>query len=152
MATVREHNVLHVDPDPVITTLVADVLTNRGYQVDSLNDSRQALDKIKSGQYRVIILGLKTPGVSGLQLLQLIKAYDGGIQVIILTSVDKMNTILKVMREGALACCFKPLRDPEVLLDAVERAFWYIDGWWAALEELSDRRKKIKDIPTAARL
>ncbi len=152
MTKARERIILHVDDDPVITTLVADLLSDHGYKVDSLNDSRLALDKIKGGQYRVIIIGLKMPGVDGLQLLQQIKAYDGGIQVITLTSVDKMKVILKVMREGALACCFKPLRDPEMLLDAIERAFWYIDRWWAALSELSDRRKEVKNIPAAADL
>jgi len=69
-----------------------------------------------------------------------IKAYDGGIQVLMLTGVTSMNSLLQSFRFGAEACLFKPLNDYQPLCNALEDTFRKIDRWWDALEELSQRR------------
>ena len=132
--------VLHVDDDPQITRIVAEYLRNAGYEVTSLNDPTQAMKELISSQHRVIILDIDMPRINGLDLLQEIKAYDGGIQVIMLTGVVTLTTVLRSFRLGAEACFFKPLVSAEPLLEAIADVFRKIDRWWAALEDLSHRR------------
>ena len=64
MANARKRNVLHIDDDPVVTTIVGDLLKEHGYQVDSINDPRLALNEIIQGNYRVIIIDLEMPEAS----------------------------------------------------------------------------------------
>ncbi|MBN2022133.1 MAG: response regulator [Pirellulales bacterium] len=132
--------ILHVDDDPQITRLIAEHLHNAGYEVTSLNDPTQAMKELISSQHRVIVLDIDMPRINGLDLLQEIKAYDGGIQVIMLTGVVTLTTVLRSFRLGAEACFFKPLLTPEPFLEAVHDVFGKIDRWWATLEDLSHRR------------
>ncbi len=132
--------VLHIDDDPQITRLVGARLQTHGYRVTSINDPRMALRELMQNQWRVVLLDIDMPGMNGLDLLREIKAYDGGIQVLMLTGVTSMNALLQSFRFGAEACLFKPLNDYQPLYDALADTFRKIDRWWDALEELSQRR------------
>ena len=134
--------ILHVDDDPQITRIVATHLNAHGYQVTQLHDPYDALDVIMRSQYRVVLLDIDMPGLDGLELLRKIKAFDGGIQAIMLTGVVSMSTVLQSLRFGAEACFFKPLIDYQPLLNALGSTFAKIDRWWITLEELSLRRRE----------
>lgn len=138
----KDRLVLHVDDDPLVTTTVADFLAEHGMVVESLNDPAQAMDRIRHGNYRVVILDVYMPGVNGLDLLRQIKDYDGSIGVIMFTGLVNMSTVLKSLRWGAEACVFKPLKDDGALLSAVEDAFHKLDRWWRTLEELAQQRRR----------
>ncbi len=135
-----EKAILHIDDDPQVTRFVGARLKAHGYRVTSLNDPRIALRELMQNQWRVVLLDIDMPGVNGLDLLREIKAYDGGIQVLMLTGVTSMNSLLQSFRFGAEACLFKPLNDYQPLFDALDDTFRKIDRWWDALEELSQRR------------
>ena len=134
------HSVLHVDDDPLTTRIVAKHLAKGGYEVTGVNDPREAMKQLMASQNRIIILDIDMPYINGLDLLQEIKSFDGSIQVIMLTRVVTLTTVLKSFRLGAEACFFKPLVTPEPLLESIEDVFRKIDRWWAALEDLSHRR------------
>ena len=119
--------------------MVAARLEQCGYQVTQFNDPAMALKEMMSNQWRVILLDIDMPGINGLDLLREIKAYDGGIQVIILTGMVQMNIVLQSFRWGAEACVFKPMDDIEPLLAALDDTFRKINRWWDTLEELSQR-------------
>ncbi len=136
----NERRILHVDDDPQMTRMIAARLQPQGYEVVSLNDPTEAIQSLLHNQYRVVLLDIDMPGVNGLDLLREIKAYDGGIQVIMLTGIVTLTTVLQSLRLGAEACFFKPLTETEPLLDSLAACFRKIDHWWASLEELSQRR------------
>ena len=133
--------VLHVDDDPQFTRAIAARLAIFGFEVQSLNDSRRVLDELMRGQYRIVLLDIDMPHFDGLEVLRQIKSYDGGIQVVMLTGIVTMSAVLQSLRQGAEACLFKPVRDIEPLVDAIDEAFRKLDRWWQALEELSRRRQ-----------
>ena len=137
--------ILHVDDDPQITRIVAAQLNAHGYRVAKLHDpleALEALDAIMHSQYRLVLLDIDMPGLNGLDLLRQIKAFDGGIQALMLTGVVSMSAVLQSLRIGAEACFFKPIEDYGPLLEAVESTFAKIDRWWNTLEELSCRRRE----------
>jgi len=137
-----ERAILHIDDDPQVTRMVAKRLQQHGYEVTSLNDPTKALRELMQNQWRVVLMDIDMPRVNGLDLLREIKAYDGGVQVIMLTGVVTLSTLLQSFRWGAEACLFKPLDDMDPLLDALDDTFRKFNRWWSALEELSQRRRQ----------
>lgn len=140
----QNRKILHVDDDFLITNLVADHLNRKGYEVTSLNDPTAAIQTVIDGNFRVVILDIEMPGIGGLQLLEEIKAHDGGIQVVMLTGLVKTSTVLRTMRRGALTCNFKPMGDFHNLDESVELAFQIINRWWESLNELVATERKNK--------
>jgi CheY-like chemotaxis protein len=140
-----KRTILHVDDDPLITQMIGDMLRETGYEVTALHDPCQAVDKLISSNHRVVLLDISMPGIDGLNLLRQIKAHDGGIQVIMLTGIVSIGSVLQSFRWGAEACFFKPLRDKKPLLDALDDVFRKLDRWRGTLEDLSRRKHQDAD-------
>jgi len=136
-----EREILHVDDDPLMTQIVAKRLQPYGYQVASLNDPTEAINEVIHKNRRVVLLDIDMPGLNGLEVLKEIKRYDGGVQVIMLTGLVTVSSVLESVRLGAEAIFFKPLEDFEELHQALDRTFQKIDHWWDALHDLSHRKR-----------
>jgi len=143
--------ILHVDDDLEITELVAEYLRDAGYDSTAIHDPCQVIQQLPKFQERVVLLDIDMPRINGLELLKEIKAFDGGIQVVMLTGLVTMSTVLQSLRWGAEACFFKPIDDIRPLTDALEACFQKIERWWATLDDLS-RRRKSGAMPAAAAL
>jgi CheY-like chemotaxis protein len=134
-------NILHADDDPVFTALVAELLKDHGYDVTSVNDPSEVLPRLLRAQQRVVLLDIDMPRIDGIELLKQIKAFDGGIQVILLTGLVTMTSMLQGLRWGAEACFFKPMIDIAPLAEALSDCFRKSDRWWTSLDALSQRRR-----------
>ena len=136
----NRHTLLHVDDDALIRAMVADQLESQGYQVIGLADPKDALRTLLNEDCRVVLLDVQMPGINGLELLQQIKAFDGGVQVIMLTGLVSTTTLLESLRRGAEACLFKPVANYDRLFDVVANTFQKLDRWWEAVEEMRCRQ------------
>lgn len=141
MNLTRNRVVLHVDDDPQMTTLVKQQLTKHGYDVVSTNNPNQVIELLTQKDCRVVLLDIDMPEVDGLDLLETIKKFDGGIQVIMLTGVVTMTSVLQSFRRGAEACFFKPIDDFQPIVESLEFAFRKIERWWNTLENLIGRKQ-----------
>jgi len=133
--------ILHIDDDPTLTRLVAQHLRPLGYEVTCLHAPTQALRTLSESHYRLILLDIDMPEINGLDLLQQIKKGYGGSQVIMLTGLVSMFTLLQSYQFGAEYCVFKPLTSVAPLLEAVEAVFRKIDHWWGVLAEFRKQRR-----------
>ncbi|MFI4876898.1 MAG: hypothetical protein ACIALR_16215, partial [Blastopirellula sp. JB062] len=61
-------------------------------------------------------------------------------QVIMLTGLVTLSTVLDSMRYGAETCLFKPVNEIEPLLEVLEAAFAKHGRWWSALHDLKQRQ------------
>ncbi|MDA7950559.1 MAG: response regulator [Pirellulaceae bacterium] len=138
----REKTVLHVDDDPALLRIVSARLSAHGYRVISETSVERCMVRLLEEDCRVAILDIDMPGKDGLELLTDIKRLDGGIQVIMLTGLVSINTILESMRRGAEACIFKPVTDYDQLLETLEGTFKKVDRWWGTLDELNTRKTR----------
>jgi len=79
-------NILAVDDEKAVTTTIKVVLIRSGHSVDALNSGQEAMEKIKESpnQYQILITDHLMPGVTGIQLLHLLKpvAFKGKIIVL----------------------------------------------------------------------
>jgi PAS domain S-box-containing protein len=62
--------ILVVDDEPAITQVLKRVLTGEGYEVESTDKAKAALGLIKGGKYALILLDIKLPDMSGIELYQ----------------------------------------------------------------------------------
>lgn len=150
MTRSNTRTVVHLDDDPAMLSIVKAKLSKSGYEVVSTSDPSQIVKTVLTSNAQVVLLDIDLPNTNGLDILKQIKADNGGIQVIMLTGVVSMMTLLQSMRWGAEACVFKPIKDFDELTDAVGHAFGKLERWWDALDEL--RRLKNEEGLSSAKL
>jgi DNA-binding response OmpR family regulator len=100
-------HVLVVDDEQNICNLLSEYLNELGYSCEVALDGNYALQKIIKGEYDITLLDIKLPGISGIELLKEIKARSNSA-VIMVTSVDDVNTAVESMKLGALDYIVKP--------------------------------------------
>jgi two-component system NtrC family sensor kinase len=61
----RRERVLVVEDEPTVAQLIADVLSEEGYRVDTLLDSREGLERLRQQAYDLVICDLKMPRLDG---------------------------------------------------------------------------------------
>jgi PAS domain S-box-containing protein len=66
-------SILVVDDEPTILQFMTRVLTEEGHQVETVDNANDALDRLKSKRYSLILLDIKLPEVSGIELYQRIQ-------------------------------------------------------------------------------
>src|SRR5258708_1811952 len=91
-------------------------LVRRGYQVDVAEGGKQALERINNAHYDLVLLDQMMPGMSGLDLLQLLRAtYSASeLPVIMVTAVDQSQAIVDALNQGANDYVVKPVDLPVV--------------------------------------
>lgn len=116
-------DVLVVDDEADIRELVAGILSDEGYAVRTANDSESALAAIKSRKPALLILDIwmQGGGMDGLELLDLVKALDPDLPVIMISGHGNIETAVSAIKRGAYEFLEKPFKSDRLLL-CVERA------------------------------
>jgi CheY-like chemotaxis protein len=101
------------DPDDIELTTLALEVTGRGIEVRSATDGMSALAMLRDGlgEPAMILLDLKMPGMSGIDVLREIRADDrlGELPVVMVTSSSLDSDRAKAMAAGASDYIQKPL-------------------------------------------
>ena len=113
--------VLVIDDEAVIRRLLHQRLSNEGYDCQQAADAEEALDILKTTPVSLIILDIKMPGRSGLELLPEIKLHYPDTAVIMATATDDIRVAVQCMKQGADDYILKPF-DFEGILVSVNRA------------------------------
>ncbi len=114
-------SILIVDDEEVIRRLLHRKLMSRGYQCEEASTGDEALEKVRSKPAALMILDIKMPGKSGIEILAEIKADHPDIAVIMATALAEIDTAIHCMKQGAYDYITKPFNLDEVVLN-VERA------------------------------
>jgi diguanylate cyclase (GGDEF)-like protein len=114
--TPASERLLVVDDDETNRDMLSRRLARRGYTVDVAEDAARALEKIKAAQYDLVLLDQMMPGMSGLDLLQLLRAtYSASdLPVIMVTAIDQTQTVVEALQGGANDYLVKPVDMPVV--------------------------------------
>jgi FixJ family two-component response regulator/anti-sigma regulatory factor (Ser/Thr protein kinase) len=118
---VAHPNVLIVDDDDATRQGLRALLTNASLQVDTAADGAQALEKINTHDFGVVLLDVQLPGIGGLDLLACCVAKQTPPKVIVMTGVDTTETVLSALRGQAYDFVSKPI-EPSRLVEMVRRA------------------------------
>ncbi len=117
-----ERKVLVVDDDADVRDTLEFWLAREGYAVRTADSAEQAFGEVADFRPGVVVTDLYMPGLSGLELLARLKATNAGVDVVVVTGKDEMETAVEAIRAGAYDYLAKPL-DPEELDDLLTRCF-----------------------------
>jgi two-component system nitrogen regulation response regulator NtrX len=116
-------DVLVVDDEADIRDLVAGILTDEGYAVRTANDSESALAAFRVRRPALLILDIwmSGGGMDGLELLDMIKARDPDLPVVMISGHGNIETAVSAIKRGAYDFLEKPFKSDRLLL-VIERA------------------------------
>jgi DNA-binding NtrC family response regulator len=115
--------ILIVDDEELSLSSVKRILKWRGVKnVEICNNGRDAMKRIRSENFDIVLLDLLMPDVDGMQVLESTKPFCPQTEFIILTAVDDIPTTVRAMRQGAYDYLVKPV-DNELLFLSIERAY-----------------------------
>ncbi len=110
----KHERILLVDDDTTALTLLSEVLTEKGYRVDTSPSVDEAIVKLNSASYEVIIADLKMPGKTGMDLLTYTVENFPEIPLIMLTAYGTIQNAVKALKAGAFDYIAKPVQIDEL--------------------------------------
>ncbi|RMG74768.1 MAG: DNA-binding response regulator [Nitrospirae bacterium] len=114
--------ILIADDHTIVREGIKQILTDRGncYEVDEASDGHEALKKINSRSYDLLILDISMPGLNGLDALKQIKYSHPELPVLILSMYPERQYAIRVLRAGASGYLGKDSA-PELLFKAIDK-------------------------------
>src|SRR5579871_826899 len=103
-------HLLVIDDDPVlIPEQVRQAFPAPRYRVDVVSTGAEGLESVRAHPPDVILLDLRLPDQSGLEVYQQIRKIDARIPVIFVTLAKSADAAIEAMKDGAYDYLFKPL-------------------------------------------
>jgi len=106
--------ILVVDDERDICRALEFLLSRQGYKVVTANSGQEALKKIESEDFDLVISDLRMEGIDGLQVLEKALAVNSGLIVIIMTAYASVESAVEAMKRGASDYIVKPFINEDV--------------------------------------
>ena len=132
--TEEQVRVLVVDDEESVRNLLQRILEGEGYQVTTAANGKEALYNVSLGEIEVVLLDVKMPDMSGIEVLGKLTVDSPDTCVIMVTSVVEMETAIETMKLGAYDYITKPFDRDEVL----QKVLAAIARW---KRQLKDKRR-----------
>src|SRR5713101_1968779 len=158
--------VLVVDDEKAMVLALKGLLSKEGYQVETAGSGEEAVKRIETGSFHVVITDLSMNGVGGMQVLEHARRVDPELAVVMITAYGSEKIAVQAMKLGAADYVPKPFdndelrlvvrrvmdtvllrRDHRRLLEQVQGAFGFeqIVGQSPAMRRLFETIDKIAD-------
>jgi len=113
--------ILLVDDEKVSRALYSDYLSEAGHSVSAVGSLEEAKGALSTDVYDAVVTDLILPKGDGMEILQHAKENYPGIEVIVITALNKVDPAVRAIKSGAAEYLVKPVA-PEALQHAVMRA------------------------------
>ncbi len=118
----KKYNLLIVDDEESLRVLLeSEMAETEQFNVDTASDGGQAINQIQAKVYDVVLLDIRMPRVSGIEVLKFVQEYSPTTQVIILTNYADVKTAIQTIKLGAYDFLAKPY-DIDELFNTINRA------------------------------
>jgi len=107
--------ILVVDDDKTTRHVLRSVLTSAGFATSVAKDGVEALKVLKTQHFDLLLLDVWMPRMNGLDLLAKLRPITSRPRVVVMTSDDAPETLLKAVREQAFKYLHKPVDAPALL-------------------------------------
>lgn len=107
--------VLVIEDDRTVGQFVKRGLEEQRFQADLVADGLEALDRASHSEYDVIVLDLRLPRLSGLEILRTLRDRGIDVPVLVLTAQDAVESKVQALRTGADDYVTKPFAFEELL-------------------------------------
>ena len=112
----KERNILLVDDEPDITTIMSKGMQSHGFNVDTFTDPASALSEFKPSYYDMIVLDIRMPGMNGFELARQIWAIDTSARIWFFSAFEIYRQEVDIMPNTLKAVSFvrKPITPGEL--------------------------------------
>ncbi len=122
---IKTLNVLIVDDEAELRKSVSMILRSSvpeiNFHLDEAANGKEAIEKVKSQNWDLVLMDVKMPEMNGLETLSVIKEQDPRIFVVIMTAHSNLNDAVLAIKEGAYDYVEKPVK-AERLVEIVRTA------------------------------
>lgn len=139
----RKPNILVVDDEPAVGAALAETATAAGYLAVVVTDGSAALDRIRSGEFALVLTDIKIPGIDGIELLRRIKAFSPEVEVIVVTGQPDVERAREMIRLGASDFLTKPFQLEEVRA-SIQRAVGKYEASMARWTQQKDLKAQVE--------
>jgi len=112
--------VVVIDDEESMCEACRQTLEAEGLRTEIARDGSQGLSLVENVRPNVVLVDLKMPGISGLEVLEKIPEIDPGIVAIVITGYGTIDSAVESMKIGAFDFLTKPF-EPEKLVETVKR-------------------------------
>jgi two-component system response regulator RegX3 len=106
--------ILVVDDEPAIVDAVSYALRSSGFEVDTFGDGESALEAARTDGYDVLVLDVRLPGLSGIEICRRLRS-ESDVPILILTAMDAEVDRVLGLEAGADDYVTKPFSVAELV-------------------------------------
>jgi two-component system, NtrC family, response regulator AtoC len=106
--------ILIVDDDDVSCRLFAEVLEGEGHEVHEAHSGEEALDRLRAEHYDLLLVDIRMPGITGLDVTRTVRQEQPELPVIVMTAFGSIETAVEAIHEGAFDYVSKPMNLDEL--------------------------------------
>ena len=70
------HQILLIDDDELVLRSLGRLLTRQGYRVESATSGKEAIEKIRTNEFDLIVSDVRMPGVDGIECVRYIRQFE----------------------------------------------------------------------------
>ncbi len=134
-----------VDDDESVRNAIASLLRSVGLAVKCFGSASEFLSDLSTEVPACLVLDVRLPGTSGLDLQRELTELDMGLPIVFITGHGDIPMTVRAMKGGAVEFLSKPFRDQE-LLDAIQTALERAHSWWRARAQGADLRARFDQL------
>ncbi|MBI4514536.1 MAG: sigma-54-dependent Fis family transcriptional regulator [Deltaproteobacteria bacterium] len=106
--------ILIVDDERAMQLALRGLLSKEGYAVETAGSGEEAVRKIETGDFHLVITDLSMDGMDGLQVLERARAFDPDVAVVMITAYGSEKIAVQAMKAGAADYIPKPFDNDEI--------------------------------------
>ena len=124
---------LVVDDDPAMRKLLAGILEDDGWTIQTADNGKSALARLSENDFDVVLSDLKMPEMDGMELLKNLRMKRPDLPVVVLTAYGSVTGAVEAMKIGAFDFLTKPLPEPESLRKVMR------DAWLSSRDDKGEQ-------------
>lgn len=101
--------ILVIDDERSIRNTLKDILEYEKYVVDVAEDGVKGLEKVKGGEYDIILCDIKMPAMDGIEVLEKLNEMGADMPVVMISGHGNIDTAVEAIKKGAYDFIEKPL-------------------------------------------
>lgn len=114
------HRILIVDDDNLSREFLAEAVSSLGLQADAVASGREALERLDTKDFDLVLTDLRMPGMDGIELIQAMQLRFSEVPAVLVTAHGTIEATVQAMRLGARDFLVKPV-SPDTIRLVVER-------------------------------
>jgi DNA-binding NtrC family response regulator len=121
LGAIAMSRILVVGDTGCVPAALVEMFAAAGHEIVFASNTQSALDRLRTGEFDLVIVDIRIPAPNGLETLAQIKGSQSKLPLIVLADQSRIDTAIEATQRGALEYQLTPI-DAEALLKTVEKA------------------------------